>query len=126
MILGFLFKKPLSILLGSTKTILPYTMDYLKFILLGVPFSMASFVMNNQLRFQGKAFYGMIGIGTGAVLNIFLDPIFIFTFKMDIQGAALATTISQIISFALLLILYYYHSDIRLKLKNISLKELYF
>lgn len=125
MICGLLFKRQLSILLGSTKTILPYTMDYLKFILLGVPFAMASFVMNNQLRFQGKAFYGMIGIGTGAVLNIFLDPLFIFTFKMEIQGAALATIISQIISFTLLLILYYYHSDIQLKLKYISLKKEY-
>lgn len=125
MLLGLIFKRPLSIILGSTKTILPYTMDYLKFILLGVPFSMASFVMNNQLRFQGKAFYGMIGIGIGAVLNIFLDPLFIFTFKMKIQGAALATIISQIISFTILLILYYYHSDIKLKLKYITIKKDY-
>lgn len=125
MLLGLIFKKPLSIILGSTKTILPYTMDYLKFILLGVPFSMASFVMNNQLRFQGKAFYGMIGIGIGAVLNIFLDPLFIFTFRMKIQGAALATIISQIISFTILLILYYYHSDIKLRLKYITIKKDY-
>ncbi len=125
MILGLIFKRPLSILLGSTKTILPYTIDYLKFILLGVPFSMASFVMNNQLRFQGKAFYAMIGIGIGAVLNIALDPIFIFTFRLGIQGAALATIISQIISFVLLFILYYCNSDISLKLKYTTLKRSY-
>lgn len=120
---GLLFKEQLSLLLGSTKTILPYTMDYLKFILLGVPFSMASFVMNNQLRFQGKAFYGMIGMGIGAVLNIALDPIFIFSFGMGIQGAALATTISQIISFCILLILYYRNSDIKLKINYITLTK---
>lgn len=125
MALGLIFRKPLSILLGSTKTILPYTIDYLKFILLGVPFSMASFVMNNQLRFQGRAFYGMIGIGLGALLNIALDPILIFVFELGIQGAALATIISQFISFMLLFILYYHNSDIRLRLKNITLKKSY-
>lgn len=125
MTLGLIFKRPLSILLGSTETILPYTMDYLKYILLGVPFSMASFVMNNQLRFQGKAFYGMLGIGTGAIINIFLDPIFIFSLKMKIQGAALATTISQIISFLLLFILYYRHSELNLKWKNITCNKKY-
>lgn len=119
MVLGLIFKRPLSFLLGSTKTILPYTIDYLKFILLGVPFSMASFVMNNQLRFQGKAFYGMIGIGTGTVLNIVLDPIFIFIFKLGIQGAALATIISQLVSFIILLVLYHYNSNINLNLKKI-------
>ena len=123
MIFGLIFKNPLSLLLGSTKTILPYTIDYLKFILLGVPFSMASFVMNNQLRFQGKAFYGMIGIGTGAVLNITLDPVFIFILRLGIKGAALATMISQIISFIMLLILYYYKSDIKLQLRNIKLNK---
>lgn len=112
MIFGLIFKRPLSLLLGSTKTILPYSINYLKYILLGVPFSMTSYVMNNQLRFQGKAFYGMLGIGTGAIINIMLDPVFIFILGLDIQGAALATIISQIISFIILLIIYHYKLDI--------------
>lgn len=123
MIFGLIFKRSLSLLLGSTETILPYTIDYLKFILLGVPFSMVSFVINNQLRFQGKAFYGMIGIGIGAVLNIVLDPIFIFLFRLGIQGAALATVISQMVSFIILLGLYHYNSDIELSLKNIRISK---
>ena len=72
---GLIFLKPLCILLGSTETILPYAMDYLKFILIGAPYMAASLVLNNQLRFEGSAFYGMIGLTTGALINIVLDPI---------------------------------------------------
>lgn len=99
---GLIFLKPLCILLGSTETILPYAMDYLKFILIGAPYMAASLVLNNQLRFEGSAFYGMIGLTTGALINIVLDPILIFGFNMGISGAALATIISQFVSFCLL------------------------
>lgn len=102
-VLGQLFLKPLALALGSTKTILPYTMDYLKIILLGTPYMTAQLVLNNQLRFQGNAFYAMIGITFGGILNIFLDPLFIFVFDMGISGAAYATILSQFISFLLLL-----------------------
>lgn len=90
-------------LLGATPTIAPHARDYTRFILIGAPFMASSLVLNNQLRFQGSAFYGMIGMGTGAVLNIALDPLFIFVFDMGVGGAALATIISQIVSFCLLL-----------------------
>ncbi|NLG04869.1 MAG: MATE family efflux transporter [Clostridia bacterium] len=103
MMIGLLFLKPLAVALGSTQTILPYAMDYLKLILIGAPYMTASLVLNNQLRFQGNAMYAMIGILTGAVLNIALDPLFIFVFKMGIKGAALATIISQLVSFCMLL-----------------------
>lgn len=63
----------------------------------------AQLVLNNQIRFQGNAFYAMVGITTGAVLNIGLDPLFIFIFDMGISGAAIATIISQFVSFCLLL-----------------------
>ncbi|MEG0812486.1 MAG: MATE family efflux transporter [Clostridium sp.] len=102
-VVGLLFLRPLTLALGSTETILPYAMDYLKFILLGAPYMTASLVLNNQLRFEGNAFYGMIGLTTGAILNIILDPIFIFVFHMGISGAALATILSQFVSFCLLL-----------------------
>lgn len=101
-VLGLCFLKPLTLFLGATDTILPYAMDYLKFILLGAPYMTASLVLNNQLRFEGNAFYGMIGLTSGAVLNIILDPIFIFVFDMGISGAALATILSQLVSFCLL------------------------
>ena len=100
---GLVFLEPLARALGSTDTILPYAKDYLGIILLGAPFMTSSLVLNNQLRFQGNAFYAMIGIATGAVLNIGLDPLFIFVFQMGIKGAALATILSQIVSFCLLM-----------------------
>ena len=89
-------------LLGATDTILPYAKDYLRFILIGAPYMTAALVLNNQLRFQGSAFYAMIGIASGAVVNIALDPLLIFVFHMGTAGAALATIISQFISFCLL------------------------
>ena len=81
----------------------PYAMDYLRYILIGAPYMTASLVLNNQLRFQGNAFYGMIGIVVGAVINIILDPVLIFGMGMGIAGAAVATIISQFISFLILL-----------------------
>ena len=96
---GLIFTEPLARLLGSTETILPYAMDYLRYILIGAPYMTASLVLNNQLRFQGNAFYGMIGIVVGAVINIILDPVLIFGMGMGIAGAAVATIISQFISF---------------------------
>lgn len=103
MIVGLIFLEELCLLLGATPTILPYAMDYLKYILIGAPYMAASLVLNNQLRFEGSAVYGMIGLVSGAFLNIILDPILIFVVGMGISGAALATIISQFVSFCLLL-----------------------
>ncbi len=100
---GLLFLEPFVKLLGATETILPYAMDYAFYILLAAPFMAGSYVLNNVLRFQGSAFYSMLGIGTGGVVNIILDPIFIFVFKMGVAGAALATMLSQMLSFSILL-----------------------
>lgn len=104
MVLGFLFLNQIVWALGTTQTIRPYAESYLRVILLGIPFMISSFVMNNQLRLQGNAFQAMIGIATGAILNALLDPVFIFKMKMGISGAALATIISQTISFIILFI----------------------
>ena len=102
-VLGELFLEPLAMLLGSTATILPYTKAYLRVILFGAPWMTASLVLNNQLRYQGSAAYAMVGIASGAVLNIALDPLLIFTFNLGVAGAAWATIISQFVSFCLLL-----------------------
>ena len=93
--LGLLFLEPLALLLGSTATILPYTKAYLQVILLGAPWMTASLVLNNQLRYQGSAAYAMVGIASGAVLNIGLDPVFIFALDLGVAGAAWATILSQ-------------------------------
>jgi putative MATE family efflux protein len=102
---GSLFLSPLARLLGATETILPFARDYLRFILLGCPFMVSSLMLNNLLRFQGSAFIGMIGMISGAILNIALDPLFIFGLGMGITGAALATMLSQILSCLFLLAL---------------------
>ena len=102
-VIAGIFVEPLVYALGSTKTIAPYATQYARIILFGSPFMMASLGMNNMLRFQGNSFYSMIGISTGGVLNMFLDPLFIYVGKMGIGGAAVATVISQMISFGILL-----------------------
>ncbi len=103
MVLGLIFINPLALLLGSTETILPYTSSYIRIILLGAPYMAAALVLNNLLRFQGNALYGMIGLTSGGILNIILDPVMIFGFDMGIAGAAWATIISQAVSFLILL-----------------------
>ena len=105
MIPCLIFLRPLSIFLGSSETILPYAMDYMFWILIAAPFMASSLVLNNQLRFEGNSFYSMIGLTTGGILNLFLDPLLIFVFDMGIAGAAIATAISQFVSFMILLIL---------------------
>ena len=97
-VLGLLFLEPLAYLLGSTDTILPYTKAYLSVILLGAPWMTSSLVLNNQLRFQGSAAYAMVGITSGAVLNIGLDLACIILFNMGVFGAAFATVFSQAVA----------------------------
>lgn len=100
--LGLIFLDPLVYALGATATIAPYAKSYLGYILIGMPYMISLFVLNNILRFQGSAFWAMLGVVSGCLLNIVLDPIFIFKLKMGIGGAALATIISQFISFCIL------------------------
>ncbi len=100
---GLLFLDPLMRLLGATETILPHARAYAGYILYGAPVMAASFVLNNLLRAEGHAALAMVGITTGGVLNIVLDPIFIFVLNQGIAGAAQATLLSQCVSFLLLL-----------------------
>ncbi len=90
-------------LFGSTETILPHATRYAFIILLGAPMMCSSFVLNNILRAEGKATFSMLGLTAGGVLNMLLDPLFIFVLNMGVAGAALATVISQCISFSILL-----------------------
>ena len=90
-VFGLLFLNPLMGALGATPTILPYARDYAQYILFGAPVMCASFVLNNLLRSQGKALLAMFGIATGGILNIGLDPLFIFVFRLGI-GCLLYTS----------------------------------
>lgn len=126
MLLGFVFIEPLAKLLGATPTILPFAVSYMKYILIGAPYMTASFVLNNQLRFQGNAFYAMIGIGCGAVLNLVLDPLLIFVFKLGISGAAIATAASQLISFIILLIGVLKSDALKIRIKSFKPKFSYY
>ena len=125
-IAGQIFLEELAYLLGSTPTILPYTEAYLRVILFGAPWMCASLVLNNQLRFQGSASYAMVGIVSGAVLNIALDPLLIFTFDLGVAGAGWATIISQFVSFCLLLRGCMKGSNIHISIRNVKLKWHYF
>ena len=91
--------------LGATETIAPYAKAYATYIFYATPLMMCSFVMNNLLRFEGLAMYGMVGITTGGLLNMALDPIFIFGLGLGTAGAAIATAISQCVSFVILLLM---------------------
>ena len=103
---GILCITPLMKLLGSTDTILPYAKDYGLYILIAAPAMASSCVMNNIMRYEGMAKLAMIGLATGGILNIFLDPLFIFAFKLGISGAGLATALSQYISMLILLVFF--------------------
>ena len=100
--LGMVFRRELMWLLGSTDTIYPYALDYAFYIILGAPVMILSFTLNNLLRWQGKANLSVFGLATGGILNMVLDPIFIYLFDMGIGGAGAATLLSQCISLSIL------------------------
>lgn len=93
----------LVVLLGAPPAVVPYACDYLRYILIASPFMMSALTLNNQLRLQGNARFGMIGIVSGALLNIALDPLLIFQFGMGVTGASVATAVSQFAAWCLLL-----------------------
>ena len=106
LILGSILINPLMILLGSTPTILPYARTYAMCILCAAPALVSSCVMNNILRYEGRAFFAMIGLTSGGILNIFLDALFMMKLDMGILGAGLATAISQYVSWFILLTMF--------------------
>ncbi len=120
MIFGLIFLKPFMLLLGSTQTILPYAIDYGLWVLISCPFMVCSLILNNNLRYEGKAIYAMIGLVTGGILNILGDYIFITICHLGVFGAGMSTAISQIISFILLIIFYLKMAQSTISLKSIS------
>ncbi len=141
-VLGSLFRGPFVTLLGAkTEATAAASAEYMQWILLAAPFMTGAFVLNNQLRMQGNAFFAMIGLTSGSVLNVVLDPVFIFKngdklfggaitmpfgLGFGVGGAALATGLSQLVSFALLLGGIHFSDNIKIRLKNFSFKPYYF
>lgn len=104
---GLAFLEPLMKVLGAASTVLPYSIEYGRYILIAAPVMCASFVLGSLLRSQGKASLAMIGLGIGGLCNTALDPLFIFGLGMGISGAAVATMLSQLISFFILLLFFW-------------------
>ncbi len=127
-VLGVTCIRPIVMLLGSTATIAPYAIQYARCIFLAAPFMVCSFIMNNLLRYQGLASYAMVGITTGGILNIILDPILIFVCGLGTMGAGLATGLSQFVSFCILLCMCNLRKDtITITPRNYRLsKQIYF
>lgn len=121
-IVGLIFLTPFMTLLGSTKTILPYAKDYGLWVLISCPFMVCSLILNNNLRYEGKAFFAMIGLTAGALLNIFGDYLLINKLGMGVYGAGLSTAFSQFVSFLVLLVLYVKMAQSSISFRAVSLK----
>ncbi len=123
MIIGLTFLDGLMIAIGSTETILPFARDYGFYIFFGAPFMCMSVVLNNVLRAEGKSNLASIGLMSGTILNVILDPIFIFTLDMKVGGAAIATLLGQGIGFLILVVFFICRkSQISLNPKHMSRK----
>lgn len=118
-----IFTEPIIRLIGATDTIVPYAVEYARYIFLASPVMILCFVLNNLLRAQGKAKSSMVGILAGGLLNIALDPLLIFVFDTGIRGAAIATAVSQVISMVILFIPFIRKKTVlHVTVKNISAK----
>lgn len=121
MVVGNLLMTPMVRLLGATPTCEQYSIDYATYVLYAAPFMATNFVMNQCLRSEGSATLSMVGMGFGGILNCFLDPIFIFYFDMGVAGASLATAISKVVSFVILIFPYL----TRRSLLHLSIRNFY-
>ena len=119
-ILGLTFLEPLVRFLGSTETIVPHAKDYGMWILFAAPFIICSLILNNGLRYEGKAFYAMFGLTAGGLLNILGDYILVMKCGLGVYGAGLATAVSQVVSFAILLFMYLRMAQSSIRIRAIS------
>lgn len=119
-VLGLTFLDPLVRFLGSTETIVPHAKDYGMWILLAAPFIICSFILNNGLRYEGKAFYAMFGLTAGGLLNILGDYILVMKCGLGVYGAGLATAASQVVSFGILLYMYPKMAQSNIQFKAVS------
>lgn len=123
MVFGLLFLTPFMKLLGSTDTILPYAREYGFCVLIMCPVVVCTFVLNNNLRYEGKAFYAMIGLVTGGIMNIAGDYLLIKVFSMGVLGAGISTAVSQFVSFLILLYFFNKMAQSKIRLSFVSRKR---
>ena len=123
LVFGLLFLNPLLRLLGSTDTILPYARQYGACVLMSCPIVMGSFVLNNNLRYEGKSFYSMIGLVSGGLINILGDYLMVVVFELGVLGAGIATAISQTISFCILLYFFRKMGESKIRFSAVSRKK---
>ena len=121
--IGLTFLRPLVQFLGSTETILPHAMDYGFWVFLAAPVIICSLILNNCLRYEGKAFYAMFGLTAGGLLNILGDYILVMKLHMGVYGAGLATAASQLVSFSILLIMYLKMAQSTIRIRSVSRKS---
>ena len=119
-VLGLIFLEPMVLALGSTRTILPHAKDYGLWVLIACPFIICSLVLNNALRYEGKAFYAMFGLTAGGLLNILGDYLLVAQLGMGVYGAGLATACSQMVSFVILLIMYIRMAQSKISVRYVS------
>ena len=123
MILGLIFLDPLMVVIRASDTVKPYAKEYAFFIILAAPVEMASYVLNNALRAEGKAKLSTIGLVIGVCLNLLLDPLFIFTFHLGVKGASMATVISMFVGVIIMSSFYFTNKTVvKLGFKSISFK----
>lgn len=122
MCIVLLFKTPILLLCGATENVLPYSQQYLGITALGIPFLLFTSAASHLIRADGSPTYSMACTVVGAVLNVFLDWLFMFVFKWGIQGAATATVIGQIISFLLCLFYFTRFKTFKIKMKMLGLQ----
>lgn len=120
MLVGLVALEPLMLALGSTETILPYAKQYGICVLLSCPVVVCSFVLNNNLRYEGKAFYAMIGLVLGSIINIFGDWLLVVKMPLGVLGAGIATAVSQLISFIVLLYFFMKNAQSKISIKYMS------
>lgn len=118
-VLCLVFLKPMAYTFGATEASLPYVLDYASIILLGAPFSMVAISLSSMARADGNPILAMGCFLAGAILNLILDPIYIFILGWGVKGAAIATVTSQILSAVILVIYFLKKGRIRLKLRNL-------
>ena len=123
MLAGLFWGGPILRTLGAGESIYPYAMSYARFLFFSTPFMCTAFVLSQLLRAEGKAIYSMVGLLSGSLLNIALDPLLIHTVGLGIAGASLATLISQAVSVLILLSAYVFHKSQIELFQKISLSE---
>lgn len=125
MLLVSFLKKPILLLCGATEAVLPLALSYLSITAFGLPFHLFSNAGSHLIRADGSPSYSMFCTVSGAILNVFLDALFMFGFRWGIQGAALATITGQFVSFLLCISYFSRMKSFRFSIKMLGVKAAY-